>query len=155
VDFDGLFLPDAYEQVTLIAPQLAFHEVNGVRLLGSTGWNHPDLVRIGGSNTEGAIFTEVFHPESEIPYVAAFRDGFESAYGSPPGSLAALAYDAANLVLAQLAHGLHRRDGLRQALLDVRAWPGVAGVTNMRSDGTAQKRPYLLGVDGRKIHALD
>ncbi|HKJ23368.1 MAG TPA: penicillin-binding protein activator, partial [Myxococcota bacterium] len=155
VDFDGLFLPDAWEEVTLIAPQLAFHEVEGVRLLGSSGWNHPDLVRIGRDHVEGSVFTETFYPASEVGYVANFTGGFADAFGSPPGSLAALSYDAANLVLVQLARGLHSRDSLRQALLDVRAYPGVSGITTMRSDGTAQKRPYLLGVDKRKIHALD
>jgi len=155
VDFDALFVPDAYEQVTLIAPQLAFHEVDGVRLLGSAGWNHPDLVRIGGSNTDGAIFTETFYAASDVAWVARFVDAFEASYGSPPGSLAALSYDAANLVLAQLARGLHARDVLRRALLDVRDWPGVSGVTTMRSDGTARKRPFLLGVADRRIRALD
>lgn len=155
VDFDALFIPDSYEQVTLIAPQLAFHEVGGVRLLGSSGWNHPDLVRIGGHHVDDAIFTETFHPASTVPYVAAFAQGFEATYGAAPGSLAALSYDAANLVLMQLARGLRDRDRLRQALLDVRAYPGVSGVTTIRSDGTAQKRPYLLGVKGRRIVALD
>jgi len=155
VDFDALFLPDAYDQVTLIAPQLAFHEIGGVRLLGSSGWNHPDLVRIGRGHVEGAIFTETFHPDSEVAYVASFTSGFAEVFGTPPGSLAALSYDAANLVLVQLARGLHARDSLRQALLDVRAYPGVSGIMSMRSDGTAQKRPYLLGVSRRQIHPLD
>jgi len=155
VGFDALFLPDSYEQVTLIAPQLAFNEIGGVRLLGSSGWNHPDLVRIGRHHVDGAIFTETFHSDSEVPYVASFTEAFGEAFGAAPGSLAALSYDAANLVLVQLARGLHSRDSLRQALLDVRAYPGVSGVTSMRSDGTAQKRPYLLGVSKRKIQALD
>ncbi|NNL65539.1 MAG: penicillin-binding protein activator, partial [Myxococcales bacterium] len=155
VGFDALFIPDSYEQVTLIAPQLAFHEVSGVRLLGSAGWNHPDLVRIGRHHLNGAIFTETFYPDSEVPYVAEFTRGFEGAYGALPGSLAALSFDATNLVMAQLARGLRDRDRLRQALLDVRAYPGVSGITNMRSDGTAQKRPYLLGVAKRRIVALD
>jgi len=155
VDFDGLFLPDAYDQVTLIAPQLAFHEVGDVRLLGSSGWNHPDLVRIGRGHVEGAIFTETFHPDSEVPYVASFTEGFGATFGTPPGSLAALSYDAARLVLVQLARGIQDRGALRQALLDVKAWPGVSGVTSMRSDGTAHKRPYLLGMRDREIRALD
>ena len=155
VDFDALFIPDSYEQVTLIAPQLAFHEVEGVRLLGSSGWNHPDLVRIGAHHVRGAIFTETFHPDSEVAYVAEFAQGFEASYGAVPGSLAALSFDAARLVIAQLARGLHDRDRLREALLDVRAYPGVSGITSIRPDGTAQKRPYLLGVEGRRIVALD
>ena len=155
VDFDALFLPDAYEEVTLIAPQLAFHEVEGVRLLGASGWNHPDLVRIGGHHVEGAIFTEAFYPDSPVPYVAAFTRGFAEAFGARPGTLSALSYDAANLVLAQFARNLQDRSSLRHALLDVRAYPGVSGITTIRSDGTAQKRPYLLEVENRRIHAID
>jgi len=155
VDFDALFIPDSYEKVTLIAPQLAFHDAEGARLLGAAGWNHPDLVRIGGEHLEGAIFTETFFPASDVPYVADFTRSFAETYGAPPGSLAALAFDAARLVLAQLARGVDRRSEVRQALLDVRAWPGVSGVTTMRSDGTAQKRPYLLGVQSRSIQALE
>ncbi len=155
VGFDALFIPDSYEQVTLIAPQLAFHEVKGVRLLGSSGWNHPDLVRIGGYHMNRAIFTETFYPDSDVPYVAEFSKGFEAAYGAPPGSLAALSFDAGRLTMAQLAQGLNARDRMRDALLRVRAYPGVSGVTNIRADGTAQKRPYLLGVKGRRIVALE
>ena len=155
VEFDALFLPDSYEQVTLIAPQLAFHEVNGVRLLGSAGWNHPDLLRIGGDHMDHSIFTETFYPDSDVPYVSEFTRGFESAYAAVPGSLAALSFDASNLVIVQLARGLRDRDRLRQALLDVRAYPGVSGIMNIRADGTAQKRPYLLGVEGRRIVALE
>jgi hypothetical protein len=44
---------------------------------------------------------------------------------------------------------------MRQGLLAVRAYPGVSGVTTMRADGTAQKRPYLLGVRRGQIVSLD
>ena len=155
VEFDALFLPDGYEQVTLIAPQLAFHEVMGMRLLGSSGWNHPDLVRIGGDHVNGAVFTETFHPASEVPYVARFSQDFQGAFAAAPGSLAALSFDAANLVLAQLARGQSERSAMRESLLDVRVYPGVSGVTSMRADGTAQKRPYLLGVRNGRIVSLD
>ena len=46
VDFDALFIAESYENVVLIAPQLAFHEVFGPRLLGPDGWYHEDLVRV-------------------------------------------------------------------------------------------------------------
>ena len=103
----------------------------------------------------GRNITEPFHADSEVGYVASFTGGFAEAFGTSPGQLAALSYDAANLALVQLANGLHSRSSLRQALLDVRAYPGVSGITTMRSDGTAQKRPYLLGVEKRKIRAID
>ena len=47
VDFDALFIPDEHDKIVLIAPQLAFHDVTGVRLLGSSGWVDPELIEIG------------------------------------------------------------------------------------------------------------
>jgi len=61
-----------------------------------------------------------------------------------------LAYDAANLVMLQLARGRSTRTDVRDGLLDVRGYPGVSGVLSMGPDGNAHKRPFLLGVvDGR------
>ena len=38
VDFDALFIPDGYGKIGLLAPQLAFHDLTGVQLLGPGGW---------------------------------------------------------------------------------------------------------------------
>jgi len=155
VDFDVLFVPDTYEKVTLIAPQLAFHDVRGVTLMGPGGWYHPDLVRIGDKHVEGAVFTEPFFPESEVSFVADFTRRFEAAYGAEPGALAAQAFDAANLVLVQLAEGRDSRDDVRQGLLATRGYPGVSGLTTLLADGNAQKRPYLLGVRDGEVVVVD
>lgn len=155
VDFDALFIPDAHDNVALIAPQLAFHEVRGVRLLGPSGWNHPELVEIGRTHVDGAVFTGAFVRGSGLPSVAEFGRRFEATFGRPVESLAAESYDATNLLLDQLAR---RRDGrreLRDGLLRVRAVAGVSGVVSIRADGNADKRPHLLGVQRGRIVSLD
>ncbi len=155
VAFDALFLPDSYEKVALIAPQLAFHEAGHVQLLGPNGWYHPDLIRIGGRHVDGAVFTETFHPESDIPYVADFARRYQARFGRAPGPLAAISYDAASLVLVQLARGLRTREALREGLLGVESHPGVSGVTSIARDGNAHKRPFLLNVNGKRIESLE
>ena len=67
VDFDVLFIPESYEKVVLIAPQLAFHEAFGMRLAGTSGWYHPDLLELGRRHVEGARFSSLFFPESPLP----------------------------------------------------------------------------------------
>jgi ABC-type branched-subunit amino acid transport system substrate-binding protein len=156
VDFDVLFIPESYENVVLIAPQLAFHEVTGARLLGSDGWYHEDLVRLGREHVNGALFTAHFYPRSHVPYVQTFAARFEATFGRQPGAFEALAYDATNLILAQMVRGRHRRESLRKGVLATEAYPGVSGVISMGPDGNAQKRPYLLGVErGRVVHYDD
>lgn len=151
VDFDALFIPDSHENVVLIAPQLAFHEVTGVRLLGPEGWYDEELVRLGREHVERSLFAAHYFPKSPVPYVHAFDQDFRNAFGATPDSFAAETFDAARLVLLQLARGRDGREGVRDGLLATEAYPGVSGVITMRSDGNAHKRPYLLGIERHKV----
>jgi ABC-type branched-subunit amino acid transport system substrate-binding protein len=155
IDFDALFIPDSHENASLIAPHLAFHEVRGVRLLGPSGWNHPDLVKIGGKHVNGAIFTGDFYPQSSYPFVTEFVRRFRETFGAEPSFLSAQGFDAANLLMVQLARGQQTREQVAEGLLATRAYPGVSGVTNIRHDGNAVKRPYLLGVHRGEIVSID
>jgi ABC-type branched-subunit amino acid transport system substrate-binding protein len=155
IDFEALFIPDSHENASLIAPHLAFHEVRGVRLLGPSGWNHTDLVRIGGRHVNGAIFTGDFYPQSSYPFVTEFVRRFQQTFGSEPSFLSAQGFDAANLLMLQLARDRRTREQVAEGLLATRAYPGVSGVTSVRHDGNAVKRPYLLGVSHGQIVSID
>jgi ABC-type branched-subunit amino acid transport system substrate-binding protein len=155
VDFDALFIPDSHEKVVLIAPQLAFHRAVGTTLLGPSGWNDPDLVKIGREHVEGARFTAQFLPASGHPIVQDFTRRFDRAYAAPPDVFAAQAFDAANLVLMQLARGRDDRDEVRDGILSITGYPGVTGVLTMRKDGNAKKRPFLLAVERGRIRSVE
>jgi branched-chain amino acid transport system substrate-binding protein len=155
VDFDALFIPDSHEKVVLIAPQLAFHEVDEVQLLGSSGWNHPELLEIAREHVKGAVISTPFDPASRFPFVADFVARYLAAYGSDPDVLAAESFDAVNLVKVQLAAGLKTRAEVRQGILATEGYPGVSGVTAFTATGGAHKRPFLLGVERRAIVPLD
>jgi len=155
VDFDALFIPESYEKVVLIAPQLAFHEVVGARLLGTSGWNDPELVRIAQHHVEGALFTSQYYADSPVPFVKDFGERFRATFDEEPAALAAQAYDAANLAIVQLARGRVSREELREGVLAIRAYPGVSGVLRMSADGNAHKRPFLLGVEHGHVTQID
>jgi ABC-type branched-subunit amino acid transport system substrate-binding protein len=146
VDFDALFIPESHEKVALIAPQLAFHEATGATLLGTEAWNHPDLVSIARKHVEGAYFTASFYGDSAVGDVGEFADRYVETFGAPADDFSASAYDAAKLLLVQLARGANSRQDVRDRILEVRGFPGVSGVLSMRADGNARKRPFLLNV---------
>jgi branched-chain amino acid transport system substrate-binding protein len=154
-DFDAVFIPDSHENVGLIAPALAFHDVRGVRLLGASGWNDSELVSLGGTHVEGAIFTGVVASGSHSPALAHFAGSFEEAYGAPPGALAATAFDSALLLIRELLQGRDDRASLRQGLLSAEPLAGVSGAISMAEDGGARRRPHLLGVEGGVILSVD
>lgn len=155
VDFDVLFIPDSHKRIEMLAPQLAYHEVNGVRLLGSSDWNDPDLVRIARNHVAGSVISTPFFVDSRFPFVTGFVDEWNGRFPDGPDVFGALGYDAANLLMLQLAGGTGRRDEVRDGLLRVRGYPGVSGVTTMQPDGNARRRPYLLEVKGSRIVGLD
>jgi ABC-type branched-subunit amino acid transport system substrate-binding protein len=151
VDFDVLFIPESYEKVVLIAPQLAFHEAFGMRLAGTSGWYHQDLIELGKRHVEGARFTSLFFPESRLPTVPEFARRYQEVFSTAPEAFGAQGYDAADLVLVQLAHGKRSRSEVRDGVREVRGFPGASGVLSMREDGNARKRPFLLGVEDGKL----
>ena len=151
IDFDALFVPETAEGLVLIAPHLAFHEVVGARLLAPDGSYSPDVVRLGGEHVESALFVSHFFAQSPIPYVHEFSEHYRQSFGSEPAVFAAQSYDAANLVLVQLAHRRSARDAVRDGILEISGYPGVAGVLSMGPDGNARKRPFLLQVESGKI----
>ena len=90
-----------------------------------------------------------------MDFVAEFRTRYREAFGEDPEVLAAQAFDAANLVLVQLARGRGGRSEVRDGLLAVRAYPGVSGVTTILDDGNARKRPFLLQISDGNVVAID
>ena len=155
VDFDALFIPDSYQKITLIAPQLAYHEIKDVQLLGSSDWNDPDLVRIGRGHVRGAVISTPFHAQSKFEIVRRFVEAYRERFGGDPDGFSSHGFDAASLVMRELAMGHDSRPQVRDGILRVHGYPGVSGVISMQSDGNARKRPFLLGVRGSRIVGLD
>jgi ABC-type branched-subunit amino acid transport system substrate-binding protein len=155
VDFDAVFIPDAHPTAGLIAPHLAFHEVQGVRLLGPSTWNHPGLLRLGGRHVEGAVFPGAYSAAVTAPGVVAFAQRFEASFAAAPTSLAAESFDAANLVLSAAAAGATERASLLPAIAAEPQRVGVSGVLQLGPDGELARRPHLLGVTGGQVVCID
>ncbi len=155
VDFDVLFIPDSADKIALIAPGLALHEIRDVGLLGSSDWVDVELLRVGRQHVADAVVSTPFYPESDLPFVVEFVEGYRKTFGSEPDAYSAEAFDAMNLVLVQLSAGRTNRDGVRAGLLDTRAYPGATGVLTMHPNGNARRRPFLLQISGRRFRPLD
>ena len=72
---------------------MAFHGITGVRLLGLSDWNHPDLVTVGGKYVDGAVFTSTYFGESGHPVLSSFAKNYREIFGREAGPFAAEAFD--------------------------------------------------------------
>ena len=151
IDFDAIFIPDTYQRVAMIAPQLVFHDVLGVRLIGTRLWHSPKLLEMARNYLQGAVFSSGFVADSEDPRVMAFVTDYKNNFGAIPGILAANGYDTIRLLKTILAENDPKtRDNLRQALLDVPVFDGVTGPFSFDAEGEALKTPLLLTISGSR-----
>ncbi|HOT91772.1 MAG TPA: ABC transporter substrate-binding protein [Anaerolineae bacterium] len=91
---DVLYLPDYYSTVNLIAAQAKEKGITAV-MLGGDGWDSSDLDR---KAVDGGYFTNHFSDQDSRKVVQDFVSKYKAKYGSAPDALAALAYDAANIL---------------------------------------------------------
>jgi ABC-type branched-subunit amino acid transport system substrate-binding protein len=154
--FDALFMPDYADRIGLIAPQLAFYGIQDLPLLGISGWNSPELLRLAGRYVEGAVFVDGFFLDSPYPFVREFIDLFRETYAEAPSLLDAQAFDCANILFAQLSNpAVKDRASLRASIANLQNYPGVTGVTSFDFTGEADKVLFLLQIKNGEIHQLN
>lgn len=152
VGFEGLFIPDSAFRVRMIASQLAFYNVRGLQIFGTSLWNSPDLLRQRSEYVEGALFVDSFHPRGLAPETVNFADAYRAVYSREPQTMEALAYDTMRLVLGILEDpGIATRNGFANALLATKNFQGATGNISFGGDRVAQKEAVILKVQGGEI----
>ena len=150
--YDALLVPDYADNIARLAPELAYDAAAGVQLLGTDGWNDPQITAIAAGAVDGSVFVDGFFAESPVPHVEAFVNGFRNRYGVDPDLLTAQAFDTLTMCARVLQLGARTRPELRDGLARIRDFPGVSGVTSMDADGDAEKVLYVLSVrEGRIV----
>jgi len=150
--FEAVFLPGDYDQVGLIAAQLAFYSIEETALLGTSGWNSQDLFRIGGKYIDGGIFVDGFFSGSTDPLVRSFVERYRNRYDEEPTLLAAQAYDTAGMILKALQQGATTGEAVRDYVGRIQGFTGVTGPINSTPEGELSKRLYVIQVkDGKFV----
>ncbi len=156
IEFDGLFIPDYSNRIGLIAPQLAYYNVIGITLLGTSAWNSPELVSEGGKYVDGSIFVDGFFRDSPNPRMKRFTQKFRNTFDSDSTTLEAQAYDAADLCVQVLTdQEIYSHRQMRDGLMRVMGFDGISGLTSFDLDGKPNKIPFILTVTKGEIHQIE
>lgn len=147
---DVIFIPDYYDKVGLIAKQLNQAGVEAV-LLGGDGWD--GVQGDYAAEVEGDFFSNHYTTTDESEVVQSFIADYEAQYDETPNALAALGYDATQM-MAQALIGADSTDGtaIRDALSGIE-YDGVTGHTVFDENGdTFQKVASIIRVqDGELV----
>ena len=155
IDFDAVFIPDNFQRVAMIAPQLAYHDVLGVRLMGTNLWQSHQLVELAGDYVQGAIFPSGFFEDLGNPRVKSFVEEYEANFNTPPGILAATGHDTIKLLKALISEqSVRTRRDLQEALFDSYPFEGVTGNLSFDPHGEVENQPLLLTISGRGMKLL-
>ncbi len=143
-------VPGYYTDVGIIARQT--QELGlAVPLLGGDGWESEKLFELGGSALDGSYFSNHYSLDNPDPLLKEFVEKYQKNYGSPPDSVAALAYDAARLAVDAMkrAPDLSGK-ALRDAIAATKDFPGVAGKITINANRDAEKQAVVLKIaDGK------
>ncbi len=147
-----LFLPAYYNDVPLIAQQAKRLGV-GVPLLGSDAWSSPELLKLSNGAVEGAYFANHYSPDAKTEATRKFVADYKKAYGKIPDDVAALSYDAAQVLLKAIAAaGTLDRQTIRDTIPILPAFTGVTGVIKYSAgSGDPIKSAVIMQVKGNQF----
>ncbi|GMV49192.1 hypothetical protein FBQ96_03920 [Nitrospirales bacterium NOB] len=143
--FDAVFIPGRSLDVSLLATQLAFHDI-AVPLLGTNGWNTADFARVADRSIEGGVFVDGFFADSPNPAVQEFVERYRKRYQATPSLFAAQGYDAARLVVEAIRRGATTGEAVQDFLLMQHDLPTLSGPSGFSPDGTLNRHVFLIQV---------
>jgi ABC-type branched-subunit amino acid transport system substrate-binding protein len=156
VDFEAIFIPDAPKKVGLIIPQLAFHDIEDVYLLGTNLWHSKKLVDMTKEYIQRAIIPDGFFSESTSVRVRDFVENFEKTYAEKPGFIEAIAYDTSMILFQILSRpDVRSRNAIKNELMRLKNFQGVTGLTSFNDTGDVKKELSLLRIKGDKFIELE
>ena len=155
VSLDGLFIPDVHDRVGTILSQMAYYDIKGLTFLGTSSWNGPGLISIGGKGAEGSIFVDAFFKKDPSPLVARFVEEFRKTFHRDPETLEALSYDGAKLIKEiLLSKSISSPLQLQEELRQVKNFQGVSGLKGFGEDGKAIRTLSILKVNKGQIELI-
>jgi branched-chain amino acid transport system substrate-binding protein len=151
---DGLLVgASTYEDVLLIAPQVASSLIHA-QLLGSDGWNFPEVVQDGGSYVNNAIFVAKYNDRSDLESVQEFVNLYRGRFGRDQDIAAALGHDAMLAVREAIALGGTERLTLQEKLQTLTDLPAATGRISFRPGDRENAWMYLLSIRRGRIQTL-
>jgi ABC-type branched-subunit amino acid transport system substrate-binding protein len=155
-DFQVVFIPDEPGKAGMLVPQLAYHDVKNVYLLGTNLWHSEVLIKHAEPYVQGAIMSDAFFASSAEPPARRFVAAFEQTFQEKPGFIEAIAYDTATILFDAVCRpGVRFRSDVASILHTSEGFPGATGFTRFLPNGDCDKQLRILEVKGKKFVEID
>jgi branched-chain amino acid transport system substrate-binding protein len=141
---DIIFLPGYYNDVGTIASQARKIGIT-VPLLGGDGWESPVLAKVAGDAINGCFYSNHYSPQDPSPKVQDFIQKYKKLYGNTPDSMAALGYDATQILRDAINRaGSLSGTSIAAQLAKTKDFDGVTGKITIDDHHNAVKSAVIL-----------
>jgi branched-chain amino acid transport system substrate-binding protein len=148
---DVIFAPGFYTTAPLVAREVKRAGITAT-LIGSDGWDSPDLLKNDSKIFEGVYFANHFWIGSDDQNVKQFVAKYRERYHVDPDAGAATAYDAARMLFDAFIRARSNSSAdVRDALAETKNFPGVTGKITIDANRNAQVPVYILRIEGGKF----
>ena len=156
VNFDAVYLAMNGKQVSLLAGQLAYADIHGVPLYGSSRWQDGHLLDDRGRYlSEGRFVGSAatgMNESLEDPARNQLRFIYREAWGSGnPSELAALAYDTMRIAAVMTSRLGLAEDDIVIGLQDAEGFPAVTGHVRFDQFGVGQKQLDIFSIQSGRV----
>ncbi len=154
IDFEALFIPEAYDTVSIILLYLPYYDILTPIPLGGSGWNHPELLARAKKEAEGSIFLDIFSERLERPEVRYFVETYKLSFNEAPDRYSGMGYDACNIIIKIIEEGARTRDEIKSELSRINNYPGVTGTLSFNKNREAERDFVIFQIKNGKIEII-
>jgi branched-chain amino acid transport system substrate-binding protein len=143
-------VPGYYSDVAKIAIQARKLGMT-MPLLGGDGWDSDELGKNAGDAIEGCYYSNHYAPDQPTEIIQSFVKKYDAKFGGTPDGLAALGYDAANILFDAMsrAKSAGGKD-LRDAIASTKDFKAVTGTITINKERDAVKPAVIVERKGGK-----
>jgi branched-chain amino acid transport system substrate-binding protein len=113
-----------------------------------------DLIQNGGQAVEGVLAITSHDETNYTPEYLDFKERFQARYGRQPTFGAGYGYETALILAAALEKTKGQPDGLREALLETKDFPGIYDRLTLDPYGDVIRTVYLVTVENGQFVTL-
>jgi branched-chain amino acid transport system substrate-binding protein len=147
-----IYLPTFYADAAAILNQAKRIRFDPVVLANSSLFSQK-TIELGGDAVEGILIPANYFSADPRPAAQEFTREYEALYGTVPNQFAALAYDAANLMVAALQKaGVEDRAKVKDALVSLKGFQGATGSISYANSHDPEKELVKITIkDGEWV----
>lgn len=149
-----IYIPGYYEDVGKIIKQARELGIT-VPILGGDAWDSPKLAELGGAQAlNNTFFTNFYSVEDKNPVSNAFIEAYKKEYGQLPDSMAAMGYDAANLLVDAIKRANSTDSAkIREALAATKNFKSVSSDMALNENHDAVRGVVIMEMkDGKQVY---